>query len=92
MIRIGLEVMSHFIRLYREKCNNYIKDFIEYIDIQLKDGSFYPELKSTLFLSLGDTALGNPDIFVHVVPNILEIYTLGYDACKIYLSNVTIFF
>lgn len=88
MIKIGIETMGHFIRLYKEKTNTYIKNFIEYIDAKLKDGSFYPELKSTLFLGLGDTSYGNPEIFIQVVPNVLNIYTMGYQACKMYLSSV----
>lgn len=89
MIKVGLETMSHFIRIFRKKTDKYIRNFIEYIDTKLKDASFYPELKSTLFMSLGDTAYGNNEIFVQVVPTILDIYSMGYEACVMYLKSVS---
>lgn len=88
MIKVGLETMSHFIRIFREECKEFNQNFIEYVCVQLKDPNFFPELKSALFIGLGDAALGSPSIFIQVVPQVLDLYKMGYEACKVYLTNV----
>lgn len=89
MIKVGLETMSSFIKTFQEKTEQYIKGLVMFIVTNLKKAEFYPELRSVLFISLGDTALGAPALFVKGLNDILPLYTYAFEAVAKLLLTVS---
>lgn len=46
----------------------------------LKDANFSKENKPSIFLTLGDIALGNPTLIITNLRDILQLYEMAYDA------------
>ena len=56
-----------------------------------KDQNFSKDNKPTIFLTLGDVALGSPHLIVQNMKDILSLYEIAYEAIIVLSDSVILF-
>lgn len=79
LLKAGFDTIGHLCRTFPEY-QQMLEATFPYLLECLKDPNFCKEHKPTIFLTIGDIALGNPRLIIKFIKNILELYEMGYQA------------
>lgn len=80
LLKAGFDTVGHLCRVFPSDYSNLLETTMPYLLQCLKDQNFSKDNKPTIFLTLGDVALGSPHLIVQNMKDILSLYEIAYEA------------
>ena len=86
-MRVGLESVGDLVRHFNEKMAAHVPGILSFVIESLRSSSLTKELRASIFMCLGDIAIGCPNQIKQELDGIFELYILAFDAIMQLLST-----